>query len=99
MFKFIASAFIAGTVAMSAAVAADLPKEINIVYVKAPFNLQNIVMKERGMLEQAFEKDGVKVNWKTITSGSKQTQAMAGGVIDISAGNEYLFFADGQRRW
>lgn len=85
MFKFIASAFIAGTVAMSAAVAADLPKEINIVYVKAPFNLQNIVMKEKGMLEQAFEKDGVKVNWKTITSGSKQTQAMAGGVIDISA--------------
>lgn len=61
MFKFIASAFIAGTVAMSAAVAADLPKEINIVYVKAPFNLQNIVMKEKGMLEQAFEKDGVKV--------------------------------------
>lgn len=85
MFKFIASAFIAGTLAMSAAMAAELPKEINIVYVKAPFNLQNIVMKEKGMLEKAFEKDGVKVNWKTITSGSKQTQAMAGGAIDISA--------------
>lgn len=42
--------------------AANLPKEINIVYVKAPFNLQNIVMKEKGMLEKAFEKDGVKVN-------------------------------------
>ncbi|WP_418940850.1 NrtA/SsuA/CpmA family ABC transporter substrate-binding protein, partial [Parasutterella excrementihominis] len=85
MFKLFASAFIAGTLAMSAAAAADLPKEINIVYVKAPFNLQNIVMKEKGMLEKAFEKDGVKVNWKTITSGSKQTQAMAGGAIDISA--------------
>lgn len=65
--------------------AADLPKEINIVYVKAPFNLQNIVMKEKRLLEEAFEKDGIKVNWKTITSGSKQTQAMAAGAIDISA--------------
>ena len=65
--------------------AANLPKEINIVYVKAPFNLQNIVMKEKGMLEKAFEKDGVKVNWKTITSGSKQTQAMAANAVDISA--------------
>lgn len=37
------------------------------------------------MLEKAFEKYGVKVNWKTITFGSKQTQAMAGGAIDISA--------------
>lgn len=65
--------------------AANLPKEINILYVKAPFNLQNIVMKEKGMLEKAFEKDGVKVNWKTITSGSKQTQAMAANAVDISA--------------
>ncbi len=65
--------------------AANLPNEINIVYVKAPFNLQNIVMKEKGMLEKAFEKDGVKVNWKTITSGSKQTQAMAANAVDISA--------------
>ncbi len=37
------------------------------------------------MLEKAFEKDGVKVNWKTITSGSKQTQAMAANAVNISA--------------
>nr|WP_301232172.1 ABC transporter substrate-binding protein [Turicimonas muris] len=37
------------------------------------------------MLEKAFEKDNIKINWKTITSGSKQTQAMAGKSIDISA--------------
>lgn len=79
------SVLFAGFFSASLCFAADLPKEINIVYVKAPFNLQNIVMKEKGMLEKAFEKDGVKVNWKTITSGSKQTQAMAGKSIDISA--------------
>lgn len=85
MKKSIFASLLAGAFAISTAFAAELPKEINIVYVKAPFNLQNIVMKEKGMLEKAFEKDGVKVNWKNITSGSKQTQAMAGGSIDISA--------------
>lgn len=84
MFKPLAAAIL-WTVLATNAFAANLPKEINIVYVKAPFNLQNIVMKEKGMLEKAFEKDGVKVNWKTITSGSKQTQAMAAKAVDISA--------------
>lgn len=40
MFKFIASAFIAGTLALSTAMAANLPKEINIVYVKAPLTFR-----------------------------------------------------------
>lgn len=84
MTKYVLS-FLAATIFASPIFAAELPKEINIVYVKAPFNLQNIVMKEKGMLEKAFEKDGVKINWKTITSGSKQTQAMGAGAIDISA--------------
>ena len=86
MFRTSLSVLFAGLFSASLCFAADLPKEINIVYVKAPFNLQNIVMKEKGMLEKAFEKDNIKINWKTITSGSKQTQAMAGKSIDISAG-------------
>ncbi|MBS4768960.1 ABC transporter substrate-binding protein [Turicimonas muris] len=85
MFRTSLSVLFAGLFSASLCFAADLPKEINIVYVKAPFNLQNIVMKEKGMLEKAFEKDNIKINWKTITSGSKQTQAMAGKSIDISA--------------
>ena len=71
--------------ACAAAFAADMPKSISITYVKAPFNLQNIVMKERGMLEKAFEKYGTRVKWHTITSGAKQAQAMAAGSIDVSA--------------
>ena len=61
------------------------PKEINIAYVKAPFNLQNMVMKNNHMLEKEFEKDGIKINWHEITSGAKQTQAMAAGSLDASA--------------
>ena len=71
--------------ACAAAFAADMPKSISITYVKAPFNLQNIVMKERGMLEKAFEKDGVKIKWRVINSGALQGQAMASGDLDFSA--------------
>ncbi len=65
--------------------AAAMPETINITYVKSPFNLQNIVMKERGMLEKAFEKEGVKINWRVINSGAVQGQAMAAGALDFSA--------------
>lgn len=65
--------------------AADMPKEINITYVKAPFNLQNIVMKDQALLEKAFEKDGVKINWRVINSGADQSLAMASGALDFSA--------------
>lgn len=61
------------------------PKEINIAYVKAPFNLQNMVMKKNQMLEQEFDKDGIKINWHDITSGAKQNQAMGSGSLDASA--------------
>ena len=67
------------------ACAQTMPKEINIAYVKAPFNLQNMVMKDQGLLEKAFEKHGTKIKWHTITSGAKQTQAMAAGALDFSA--------------
>ena len=71
--------------AVGLACAQTMPKEINIAYVKAPFNLQNMVMKDQNLLEKAFEKHGTKVKWHTITSGAKQTQAMAAGALDFSA--------------
>ncbi len=71
--------------AFAAGAFADMPEKVTIVYVKSPFNLQNMVMKDRGMLEKAFEKDGVKVEWKSINSGAHQAQAMASGAVDVSA--------------
>lgn len=62
-----------------------MPESISITYVKSPFNLQNIVMKERGMLEDAFKAEGVKINWRVINSGAIQGQAMASGDLDFSA--------------
>lgn len=80
--------FIAGiTFALSASfsLAQDLPKEINIAYVKSPFNLQNIVMKEQKSLEKEFEKDGIKVNWIDIHSGKQQAVALASRSVDMTA--------------
>lgn len=71
--------------AFGASVFAAQVQEINIAYVKAPFNLQNMVMKHNNMLEKEFAKDGIKVKWHDITSGAKQTQAMAAGSLDASA--------------
>ena len=68
---------------MSAVEAA--PDQINIAYVKDPFNLQNIVMKQHQSLEKEFQKDGIKINWVSINSGAQQTQAMAAGSLDVSA--------------
>lgn len=61
------------------------PDQINIAYVKDPFNLQNIVMKQNQLLEKEFQKDGIKINWISINSGAQQAQAMAAGSLDISA--------------
>lgn len=84
--KALTAVAVAGIMVSGAYAATDgMPDELNIVYVKAPFNLQNMVLKDRSMLEQAFEKYGTKVIWHTITSGAKQAQAMAAGSIDVSA--------------
>lgn len=59
-------------------------KTLDISYVKAPFNLQTIVMKEHNLLEKRAEPLGLKVKWHEITSGAKQAQALASGDLDVA---------------
>jgi NitT/TauT family transport system substrate-binding protein/sulfonate transport system substrate-binding protein len=63
----------------------EYPKEINISYVESPFNLQIMVMKEKGLLEKAFAEKNITVVWHDINSGADQTQAMAAGSLDIAS--------------
>lgn len=56
---------------------------LNVSYVKSPFNLPSIVMKERNMLETAFAQEGIEVRYYEIESGAKQSQAMAAGSLDV----------------
>ncbi|WP_319475894.1 NrtA/SsuA/CpmA family ABC transporter substrate-binding protein [Marispirochaeta aestuarii] len=63
---------------------AEKPLEvINVSYVKSPFNLPQIIMKKRGMLDKAFAGEGIRIGYHEIESGSQQAQAMAAGSLDI----------------
>lgn len=61
------------------------PQQLNITYVKAPFNIQNIVMKSQGLLEKEFVEEGIKINWIPIKAGLNQVRGMAAGEIDMVA--------------
>lgn len=61
------------------------PQQLNITYVKAPFNIQNIVMKNQGLLEKEFAKEGIKINWIPLKAGLNQVRGMAAGEIDMVA--------------
>lgn len=56
-------------------------KEVNLTYVTSPLNVPSIIAKEKGIFQQVFEKEGIKVNFVEITSGAQQTQALASGDI------------------
>ena len=59
--------------------------ELRVTYVKAPLNIPSIVDKNKGTIVKGFEKDGVKVTFPEITSGAKQTEALAAGSLDIAS--------------
>jgi len=61
------------------------PEEVNVSYVRSPFNLQIMTMRERGLLEKRFGEKGVAVKWHDIESGAHQTEAMAAGSLDIAS--------------
>ena len=83
--KRLASLLLAAAVAVCAALPVSAAENtLRICYVKSPFNLQHIVMKERGILEKHMEKLGVAVKWYDINSGATQAQAMASGDLDVS---------------
>lgn len=59
------------------------PGKLNISYVRAPFNLQMMVMKEQGILDKHLAPLGLQAAWPEITSGAKQAQALASGDLDV----------------
>ena len=60
-------------------------KEIKITYVKAPLNIPSIVDKYNKTIVKGFEKDGAKVSFPEITSGAKQTEALAADSLNIAS--------------
>ena len=60
-------------------------KELKVTYVKQPLNIPSIVDKANQTIVKGFEKDGTKVIFPEISSGAKQTEALAAGSLDIAS--------------
>lgn len=58
--------------------------ELNITYVTSPLNVPSIVEKNKEIFKKYLPT--VKINYKEITSGADQTQALASGDVDILFG-------------
>lgn len=63
--------------------AADAPKQIAIDW--ATYNPVSIVLKEKGLLEKEFAKDGIKVVWVQSAGSNKALEFLNAGSIDFGS--------------
>jgi sulfonate transport system substrate-binding protein len=73
-----AAAFLPGT-----AFAADKPNEIRIDW--ATYNPVSIVLKQQGLLEKEFAKDGIKIVWVQSAGSNKALEFLNAGSIDFGS--------------
>ena len=63
--------------------AAPKPTTLHITYVKAPLNIPSIIEKKQQLFDKEFGKDNIKIEYPEITSGAKQTEALAAGSLEF----------------
>lgn len=63
--------------------AADAPKQIAIDW--ATYNPVSIVLKEKGLLEKEFAKDGIKIVWVQSAGSNKALEFLNAGSIDFGS--------------
>ena len=70
--------------------AADAPKEIRIDW--ATYNPVSLILKQKGMLEKEFSKDGIRIIWVQSAGSNKALEFLNAGSIDFgsSAGSAAL---------
>ena len=66
-----------------AAMAADPLKEIRIDW--ATYNPVSMVLKQKGLLEKEFAKDGIKVTWVQSAGSNKALEFLNAGSIDFGS--------------
>jgi len=88
--RLILSAVLTAAVSSSTAFAADKPKTINIDW--ATYNPVSMVLKDKGLLEKEFEKDGIGIRWVQTLGSNKALEFLNAGSIDFgsSAGSAAL---------
>lgn len=74
---------VAGLVPATLAQAADKPKELRIDW--ATYNPVSIVLKNKGLLEKEFAKDGISIRWVQSAGSNKALEFLNAGSIDFGS--------------
>src|SRR6201992_3858562 len=87
MFRISRRAF-AAAIAVSAltpggASAADAPKEIHLDW--ATYNPVSMILKQKGLLEKEFAKDGIRIVWVQSAGSNKALEFLNAGSIDFGS--------------
>ncbi|MBI3705085.1 MAG: aliphatic sulfonate ABC transporter substrate-binding protein [Rhizobiales bacterium] len=77
------SAVLVGLLPSSALFAADKPSTINIDW--ATYNPVSILLKDQGLLEKEFAKDGIKIRWVQTLGSNKALEFLNAGSIDFGS--------------
>src|SRR5215813_951161 len=88
--SLLASAVLAGLVTTTALFAADKPSTITVDW--ATYNPVSMVLKDKGLLEKEFAKDGISIRWVQSAGSNKALEFLNAGSIDFgsSAGSAAL---------
>jgi len=78
-----ASALFVGLTPSTTLFAADNPKEIRIDW--ATYNPVSMVLKEKGLLEKEFAKDGISIRWVQTLGSNKALEFLNAGSIDFGS--------------
>src|SRR3977135_86221 len=89
----LAIAILAGVAAATSAAAADNPREIRLDW--ATYNPVSMVLKDKGLLEKEFAKDGISIRWVQTLGSNKALEFLNAGSIDFgsTAGPAAALFA------
>ena len=74
---------VAAILAPTAGNAADNPKEIRIDW--ATYNPVSMVLKDKGLLEKEFAKDGISIRWVQTLGSNKALEFLNAGSIDFGS--------------
>jgi sulfonate transport system substrate-binding protein len=81
--SLLASVLLVGLAAASSLFAADKPREIRIDW--ATYNPVSMVLKEKGLLEKEFAKDGIGIRWVQTLGSNKALEFLNAGSIDFGS--------------
>jgi sulfonate transport system substrate-binding protein len=81
--SILASALLVGLAPSTALFAQDKPKEIRIDW--ATYNPVSLVLKDKGLLEKEFAKDGISIRWVQSAGSNKALEFLNASSIDFGS--------------